>query len=72
MQDGNVVNECAITCGNIFDDSLNTPSCKSFLYKYSQRILIRSFKKNFKEIDFHNEYMLRAFDDSVMIVFKKM
>ncbi len=32
---------------------------------------LRSFKKDFKDIDFKNEYMERAFDDAVMITFDR-
>lgn len=32
---------------------------------------LRSFKLDFKEIDFKNEYMKRAFDDAIMITFDK-
>jgi plasmid replication initiation protein len=28
---------------------------------------LRSFKKDFKEVDFNNKYMLKAFDDAIMI-----
>lgn len=32
---------------------------------------LRSFKKDFKGIDFKNEYILRAFDDAIMITFDR-
>ena len=32
---------------------------------------LRSFKKDFKDIDFKNEYMERAFEDAVMITFDR-
>lgn len=35
------------------------------------RGVLRSFKKDFKEIDFKNEYMERAFDDAIMITMDK-
>lgn len=49
-----------------------TPTVNKDLYVPDEEVFtkgtLRSFRKDFKDIDFKNEYMLKAFDDAVMIV----
>jgi plasmid replication initiation protein len=68
--------ECAVTIGEV--DNIDVKCETNETVKVSREVFVpdesvfakgalRSFKKDFKNIDFKNEYMERAFDDAVMI-----
>ncbi len=59
--------------GNIEKTDLKGP--KNDLFVPDEEIFtkgtLRSFKKDFKDVDFRNEYMERAFDEAIMITFDR-
>ncbi|XTR39312.1 replication initiation protein (plasmid) [Paraclostridium tenue] len=68
-----IVKDVATACDNAVsnDEKMDLKAFKSGLFIPDEKIFtkgtLRSFKKDFKNIDFRNKYMERAFDDSVMI-----
>ncbi|MGL5641560.1 MAG: replication initiation protein [Paraclostridium sp.] len=72
IQEPKVLEECAVAMDLLSMDNKNV---ENNFYIPDESIFtkgtLRSFKKDFKGIDFKNKYIERAFDDAVMITFDR-